>query len=62
MAAKAMSKMPGTPVIVGHAHAEMELDIGYGQIRFGLEEPATLRNIGSDHSHAVAPVTPDFSP
>ena len=62
MAAKAVSKVPGTPVIVGHAHAEMELDIGCGQVRIRLEEAATLGDIGSDHSYAVAAVAPDFLP
>ena len=62
MAAKAVSQMPGTPVIVGHAHAEMELDIGCGQVWIGLEEAATLGDVGRDHSCAVTAITPDFLP
>ena len=54
MAAEAVSKMPRTSVIIGHAHAEMELDIGCRQVRIGLEEAATLGDIRSDHSNAVA--------
>ena len=62
MASKTVPQVPGTSVVVRHPHAEMELNIGYGQARIGLEETATLGDIGSDHSDAFAAIAPDFSP
>ena len=62
MAAETMAEMPVAAVIVGHGHAEVELDVRHREVRIGLEKAAAFGDIRGDHADAVTPVAPDLRP
>ena len=59
MAGEAGAAMALAAVIVGHRHAEMQLDVGHVEVGPGLQEAAAFGEIRGHRPAALAPVLAD---
>ena len=56
---KAGARVALAAVIVGHRHAEMQLDVGHVEVRAGFQEAAAFGEVRCHRSAAFAPVLAD---